>query len=250
MTAALPQREPKLGTWLTVSTVAHLLLAWGLASLQLTPLSETSAPVYYVDVVNLPVASPQAGTPAVAPSPPLAPPAPIAPKEMRLPTPAPATAKKQEAARPPQPAAAASEARAFEERLAKLSDQADARHQAAALEALQKRTAPGRPPAGMPGGTGNQAGSEYAAYLQSRLHDAFKLISPPTGKKVEVVVRLTIGSKGQIVRQRIERTAADRAFMDAVQLAIETAGKNFPPPPGGREFEHGFIFRPLGVRTQ
>jgi colicin import membrane protein len=139
-------------------------------------------------------------------------------------------------------------AKEFEERLARLEREAEARHEAAALDALKKRVAGGgKAPVGMPGATGKEAGSDYGSYIQSRLRDAFKTTIASQSKNPEVVVRLTIDRSGRISRSRLERSTGDKVFEDAVMRAIAKAEQNFPPPPRGEEFEQGFIFKPQGV---
>ena len=99
----------------------------------------------------------------------------------------------------------------------------------------------------MPGGTGKEAGSDYASYIQSRLRDAFKTTIAYASKAPEVVLRLSIDRTGHVTKSRIERSNGDALFEDAVLKAVSKAEKSFPPPPGGGEFEQGFIFKPQGV---
>jgi colicin import membrane protein len=234
-----------------VSLLVHLTMFVILTRANFFPgIKYPEAPVYYVDVVNLPVASPQAGTPAAAP----APPAPVtpprsAPREMTLPAPTPAKQKPAIAPAKVKPQKTAPEtAREFEKRLTQLERESEARHEAEALDALKKRAeAGGRTPAGMPGATGKEAGSDYASYIQSRLRDAFKTTIASQSKNPEVVVRLTIDRTGRLVRSRLERSSGDKVFEDSVMRAIAKAEQTFPPPPRGGEFEQGFIFKPQGV---
>ena len=111
---------------------------------------------------------------------------------------------------------------------------------------IAARTA-GNSPAGMPGGTGNQAGSDYAAYVQSRLRDSFALTIAWQAKKPMVAVRLLIDAKGVLTSYKIEKSSGDAVFEDAVYRAVQLAKKSFPPPPGGKEFSYGFVFKPEGV---
>ncbi len=236
------------------SAIVHLTVCILLVAFRF-PAHFNEAPVYYVDVVNLPVAHPQAGTPGEAspgPKSPTAPPLPAspAPREMTLPAkPAGKTPPRPATVASPKKTESAESDREFEERMAKMEQRAAAGHEAAALDALRKRVA-GKGAAGMPGGTGNEAGSDYIAYLKSRLHDAFKLQSPPQTKNTEVVIHIVIDNKGRIVRRQVVKATGDKMFMTDVMLAIDIAGKNFPPPPGGRTFEHDFTFQPGGVKTK
>ena len=215
---------------------AFVFLVWlGGLSPQLGPVQTT----YYVDVVNLPVANPQKGSPSpgpdareeVASAPQVGP--------MTVPRPSPplsATKGRQ------------SEAQKFEERLAKLEGKAEQQHQSAALESLRQRVSGGK--AGMPNATGNQAGSDYTAFIHSRLKDAFQRTISYQSKAPFVAVRLTIGPDGRILRRRTEKTSGDRMFENAVQSAITMAEAKFVPPPGRTSYEGTFIFRPQGVIQQ
>lgn len=249
MTRLLQRKETGLGRMVAVSTVLHLAFYFFLLKFHFPQPYPKEGPIYYVDVVNLPVAHPQAGTPSAGGegAPPAAPPA-AAPREMALPAttkvPPPPLKKLEE------PVRTAEEAREFEKRLAGLERAAEAKHEAAALEAIRRRAAgSGRPGerAGMPGATGTEAGSDYASYIQSRLKDAFSATIAFQSKNPEVVIRLTIDRSGRVTATRIERSSGDRVFEGAALRAISKAEKGFPPPPGGTAFEHGFIFRPQGV---
>ncbi|MCM2357576.1 MAG: TonB C-terminal domain-containing protein [Geobacteraceae bacterium] len=230
------------------SAVVHLAIWFFLLQVSLSTHFK-EAPVYYVDLLNLPVASPQAGRPDVAPgatssSPAPPPPTPPQPRGMTLPAKAPA---RPTAATPARQTDPAETAREFEERIARLEQEAAARHQEAALAALRKR-ADGKGPAGIPGAAGTEAGSDYASYVRSRLEDAFRredAFRTDPGKVV--IVRLTIDRTGRIVNQRYEQRSNDRLFDDAVARAIARAEREFRRPPGGGQFEHGFVFRPQGV---
>jgi len=239
------------GAPLTLSFVMHLALFFiiSYSGLILAP-SLREAPVYYVDVVNLPVAHPRLGNPAVAGSQTGAVPQPPAPPQaMQLP--AKPTPTGTPAAKTPAKAAPEETSREFEERLKQLERNAEARHQAAALEALKNRAAgTGKGPAGMPTGTGTEAGSDYASYLHSRLQDAFRSTIAYQSKNPQVVVRLTIARNGRLLRYRIERSSGDRIFEASVIETITRAEKTFPPPPGGKEFEQGFLFKPQGIGKQ
>lgn len=234
---------------IAASALCHLALYFSLVTFHFNWLgTPKEAPVYYVDVVNLPVAHPQAGSPTASDMAQAPHPSPQ-PQEMKLPAKAgmkPATPAVPDKGGKPTPAGES--AREFEERLARLEREAEARHEAAALESLRKRAAgSGKTPVGMPGATGSEAGSDYASYLQSRLKDAFKTTIAFQSKNPEVVVRLTIDRSGRVVRFLMERSSGDKVFEDAVARAVGKAEKTFPPPPNGGTFENGFVFRPQGV---
>ena len=150
--------------------------------------------------MNLPVADPRAGSPTqtgnedkIAPPPPASPvmTSPAAPTKV-MPGKKPSTAPVAESA-------------AFQERMAKLEGKVDAQRQAAAFEALRKKVA-ARGKVGMPRGTGTEAGSDYTAYLHSRLKDAFRETISFQSKNPFVMVRLTIDGDGRIIRTRFEKS--------------------------------------------
>jgi len=202
------------------------------------------APVYYVDILDLPVANPQAGTPAGGKNPPApSPPAPPKPQQMALPAKSPA---RKMVTTPPKKPEPVESAREFEEKIARLERDVEARHAAAAIEAL-KKGGKAKGTAGMPGATGTEAGSDYASYIQSRLKDAFRTTIAFQSKNPQVVVRIAISRSGHVVRIRTERSSGDKVFEDSVMRAIAKAEKTFTPPPAGEEFETGFVFRPQGV---
>ncbi|QSV46690.1 TonB family protein [Geobacter benzoatilyticus] len=249
MSRTRPPRDTGLGWGFAVSFAIHASLAAFILFFRFSSPAPLETPVYYVDVVNLPVASPQAGSPSTGGTPE---PATIAPPpqpaEMALPrkhTMAKAVAPKNSASSRESDAN-----RAFEERMAKLQEAIEERRQEAALDALRRKAAgSGRKPerVGTPGGTGKEAGSDYASYIQSRLTDAFQSTIAHQSKTPEMVVRLTIDAGGRVIRKRIERSSGDRIFDESVFKAIDRAEKTFVPPPGGGEFEYGFIFKPQGV---
>ena len=235
-----------------ISFLCHLAVAsvifWLNADLVFHPAEE---PVTYVDMVTLPVASPQAGTPAPAQEKSQQPAAAPAP----APAPAPAMAlpaAKPKAKLPPpvkgkpeKPVPPVEDGREFNQRLEKIERQAEEKRQAEVLARLKKGS--GKAVVGMPGAKGTQAGSDYASYIQSRLKDAFKDVIASQTSTPQVLVRITIGADGRITNYRVEKKSGDPVFDDAVSRAVTLAGRYFKPPPGGLPFERVFRFKPEGV---
>jgi colicin import membrane protein len=251
MTTRQSTFDSTFGVSLIVSTVIHLavflLLIW---SGQLFPASTPVQETYYVDVVNLPVASPRAGSPSQRGNDAEAPPLPAPEKSMIMPaSQKPASSPLQQPAqKTTEKGKTTSESTAFEDNLAKLQGKAEAQQQQAALERLRRKVAAtGSGRAGMPGASGTEAGSRYEDYLKSRLEDALKKTSSFSTKNPVVVVQLTIGINGQISRQKIERSSGDHTFELAVLRAIEIVGETLNPPPNNRAFEGGFIFKPREI---
>jgi colicin import membrane protein len=242
-----PQRQTA-GLWLMTccSAVLHLIVYVIVLNFHF-PVHFKEAPIYYVDVINLPVANPQAGTPGTTASLPAQPQPEVQPRprEMTLPAKSAIPPPARQAAATPTKTEAPETGREFEERIARLEHESGARHAAAALEASKNKVSKGT--VGMPGATGSEAGSDYASYIHSRLMDAFKTTIALQSKNPEVVMRITISRAGRILRIRMERSSGDKIFEDAVSRAIVKAEKSFVPPPKGVEFETGFVFRPQGI---
>jgi colicin import membrane protein len=132
--------------------------------------------------------------------------------------------------------------------MAKLASKAEEQRQAAALESLRRKLAGTK--TGMPNALGNQAGSDYTAYLHSRLKDAFRETISYQSAAPFAVVRLTIDADGRILRTRFERSNGDKLFESAVQRAITLAEQRIVPPPGRTSYEGTFVFKPQGVTQQ
>lgn len=248
-----------MGASFVISTVIHLavfllLLWWG----ELFPPTMAVQETYYVDVVNLPVANPRVGSPtqkgdsAEAPPPPQAPEPPLSmPPPPRLNpkgrTATTATTGKAEKAEKSDNRDATSDT-AFAEKMAKLESRAASQQEEATLERLRKKLkATGSGRAGMPTGGGSEAGSDYTAYVQSRLKDAFYQTINYTSKNPEVLIHLYIDTDGKVTRQKIEKTSGDGTFELAVQRAIEKAGDKLVPPPNHKVFEGMFRFTPKSI---
>lgn len=243
-TVTLQRHNGDLRMMVGVSAVIHVAVFLLLTGFHLSP-RFTAAPVYYVDILDLPVANPQAGRSAGNETP-LPSPQPAQPvlREMTLPA-------KPHPKQPPVPAKPepTRTARDVEERIARLENEAAARHQAAAIDALRKKGT-ARAPAGMPGATGTEAGSDYASYIKSRLEDEFRTTISFQSRNPEVIVRLVISRQGRVVRQQVIRSSGDRIFEDAVTRTIMKAERNFVPPPTDREFEITVKFSPRGIGKQ
>ncbi len=233
-------KDAGLGVSITLSVTLHVaafvfLVWWQHLMPDLGPVQTT----YYVDVVNLPVADPRSGSPTQTGNEEVPAPQTPAPAAMT----APAAPAKPVAGKKPVPAG---ESAAFKDRLAKLEGKVDAQRQAAAFEALRKKVAAqGR--VGMPRGTGSESGSDYTAYLHSRLKDAFRETISYQSTNPYVMIRLTIDGNGRIIRTRIEKSSGDKAFELSVTRAITLAEQAIVPPPNRSVYEGAFVFKPQGV---
>lgn len=250
MIARQATADTGLGVSFILSTVIHLavfllLIWWGGLAPENLPLQET----YYVDVVNLPVAAPRAGSPTqegndleqTAPSPR------VPENAMTMPAP-PKPDIRAKTATPNKGNETKADSASFAERMAKLERKAEAQAEAEALARLQKKVkSAGSGRSGMPTGSGTQSGSDYTAYIQSRLKDAFRETISYTSKNPKMVVRIFIDTDGRIARRNTEQSSGDRVFEISVQRAIDQASEKFPPPPDHKVFEGVFVFRPQGI---
>lgn len=240
-------KDPGLGIATALSVLFHVaafafMIWWQL----LTPAPGPVQTTYYVDIVNLPVADPRAGSPVQVGNEEeaAAPPPPTTPSAMTSPT---APAKVMPGKNPS--VAPVADSTAFQERMAKLEGKVEAQRQAAAFETLRKKVA-ARGKVGMPRGTGTEAGSDYTAYLHSRLKDAFRETISFQSKSPFVMVRLTVDGDGRIIRTRFEKSSGDKVFELSVSRAITLAEQTIVPPPGHSVFEGAFVFKPQGVSQQ
>lgn len=242
------KRDAGFGVSFFISTVIHLavflLVLWW--SRFAPPM--TRQEIYYVDVLNLPVADPRAGSPTQkGDDTEQAPPVRSGEGSMALPAPP----KPEVAGKVAKPAAkentAGSEAEALAEKMAKLESKVEARQQEEALARLRNKVKSGSGRSGMPAANGQEAGSDYTAYIQSRLKDAFRETISYSSKNPEMVVRLFIDSDGKLSRRKAERSSGDRTFEIAVLRAIDLASEKFTPPPTHKVFEGVFVFKPQGI---
>ena len=241
-----PKKDFGLVVAITCSLLAHVVFFAGFSFLNFFRSAQANTvPVYYVDMVNLPVADPRSGSPSERGAD-ASPVAPETSKEMQSPAtppqkaPAPIPDKKI-----PEPRAETE--KEFRERFARLEKKVEGQHTESVLDKLRQKVAASSGRAGMPGGTGVEAGSDYGSFIQSRLRDAFEKTISSSGRNPMVVVRLTINRTGKVIGYRIERTTGDKVFEDSVSRAVYLAEEDFPPPPGRKEFQQGFIFKPEGV---
>lgn len=242
------KKERGLGISIAGSFFLHAALLASFSAIGLYPsIKQSAEPVYYVDIANLPVANPRSGSPGGEAAEASPPPKAQQQEAMRVP---PSAAKPVPSKASKTPAKDDS-SKDFQERLAKLERKVGRQHAESAMDELRKRVAAqGGGRSGMPGGTGTEAGSDYASYIQSRLRDAFKMTIAHQSRKPEVVVQMFISRYGKLSSYRILRSSGDKVFEDAVARAIHIAAENFPPPPNRKEFQQGFIFRPEGLEKK
>jgi len=245
-------QHDKTARWTFILSVSmHLLTVLVFNSAHFFRPALHEATPYYVDIVSLPSIDPAPAGSESLPAP--APPPPAAQQPIPAQKPAMALPAKQPPAKPAAPSAVPDqsareqEAREFSERMNRLEHDSAAKHQAEALAALQKRAAEKKAASGSQA-PGSNKGSDYGAYIQSRLKDALESTIAHREKKPETAVRLYIDKTGKLVRFVMVQPSSDKLFNDSVIRAIEKAKTSFLPVPSGTGFDKLYVFSPQEVK--
>jgi colicin import membrane protein len=214
-------------------------------------------PVYHVDLVNLPVANPQAGRPDARPQPPKPAPkvaeAPPPPKQeaVRLPEPAkapppkpapsvPKTAPKPPPSTKPTPAPkpSAREEAAAQERIEQMrarQEMEDLKKRMADIAARDSRAAApvADVPLGMPTGRGSEAGVDEKTWLQAFFKQNWRLSEyQVTRRDLQAVARVVYSPEGELLDYSLT-SSGDAIFDDSVKRAL-LKEKKLPFAPGRR----------------
>ncbi|NJD91831.1 MAG: TonB C-terminal domain-containing protein [Geobacter sp.] len=244
--------DPKPGRFILFSLVLHLCVAtlFSAAGLLKPRLKEVTP--YYVDIVSLPTVAPPptATEPPAAPVQPAMQAAPPAAAKASPAKPAMTLPGKSSPAKPtagPSQESREQESREFAERMSRLEYGSEARHQAAALAALQKKAADKRAATTQGGG---DKGVDYGAYIQSRLKDALASTIVYRTKSPETAVHIYIDKSGRLARYVVEKASNDKLFNDSVIRTIEKAKVDFPPTPTPAGFDKLFVFSPQEVTNK
>jgi hypothetical protein len=239
--------EPKLGRAFLVSFFLHVFILLLFSGVILPHFGKDRPPVYYVDLVNLPVENPQAGRPDAAPKKSVQ-------KKADKRTSAAAEKKSAAAVRKPtvkkstpQKAAAMVEESGPSDadiaaRIAQMQQREDRRKEIddlkqklAALAADDTRGEEAAPdaPVGVPDGTGDEEGVSRLLWLQAYLKQQWALSEyQVTRLDLEAVVFLEYDKKGQMTDFRFLEKSGDRIFDDSVKAAILKSRQQNIPAPG------------------
>lgn len=244
------QRDRTAGWTLTLSLTLHLLVVFVFTNTDIFRSGLIESTPYYVDIVSLPSPDPApAGSETSAPAPPAAParqPAAAQKPVMSLPAkqlPSPPITSSPS----PDQRQRDQEAREFSERMSRIEQSSDARHESEALASLQKKVS--KKKAGLPTASGIDTGSDYGAYIQSRLKDALSSTMVYRSQKPEAAVQIYIDRTGKLIKYVIVRPSSDKLFNNSVIRTIEKAKTEFPPVPSGRGFDKLYVFSPQEVKN-
>lgn len=233
----------------------HLLVILLFAGVLMPHMRQEKRPVYIVDLVNLPVANPQAGRPDARPAakkPESKPqPAPVAAKPAPKPEPKPVPKvepkpqpKPQPAAKPaPKPAAkpaAKPQPKAdYQDTLSaidKLKRQQEIDRLKQTLAAMQtndeRQSSAVKAPLGEEKGTGTEEGVAYDTWLHQFLKDAWALSKYQVSRPdLEARVLIIFDARGYLKDYRFLKHSGEDRFDDSVAQAIRKLDR-LPNPPG------------------
>lgn len=245
--------DPNPGRMIVISLLLHLAAILICSNTEIFRPALREATPYYVDIISLPELAPAPTGPEATPAP-AAPAEPAATATPAAPPPKPVMTLPGKPASPAPPPASpfaapdgrGQEAAEFAQRMSRLERSSEAKHQAEALATLQRRINSNKG-AGGAAASGTNKGSDYGAYIQSRLKDALAANLVYRSKAPEAAVRLFIDKKGKLVRYVMERPSTDKLFNDSVIRTIEKAKSQFPPTPTAAGFEKLYVFNPQEV---
>jgi len=235
--------------WMILTSLSlHLLLFFLFSNIALFRPKLYEATPYYVDLVSLPAADPSPAMQAAEPASraPATPSQPATQPVMSLPVKSGAKSSQAPTTSEPTGKTAGKDALDFLDRLSRLEHKSEARHQAAALESLKRKSAASSQ-TGAVAGTGGNSGSDYGTYIQSRLKDALATTIVYRTRQPETAVHLYIDRQGKLVRTVMITPSKDKLFNDSVIRAVEKEKVDFPPPPKGAGFDKLFVFSPQEV---
>lgn len=246
--------EPKLGRMLGVSLALHLVLVLVFAGELMPRGKRDSRPVYVVDLINLPVANPQAGRPdatlqtkqvqpVVEPAP--APKPKPAPQPQPAPAPKPVAKAKPQSKPTPQPKPAPAPAKPtppkvdYQDTLSaidRLKRQKEIEQLKQTLAGLQNQdtrgAAPIKAPLGETTGSGSEAGVGRQSWLQEYYKQAWSLSKYQVSRlDLATTVQVVFDARGYLRDYRMLNKSGDQRFDDSVTQAVRSL-ERLPQEPG------------------
>lgn len=83
----------------------------------------------------------------------------------------------------------------------------------------------------------------YLGLITAKVRSAWAVPEGFVDWSAKAVIRLKIDGQGRVLSAKVEEPSGNPVFDRSVLQAIYKA-EPFPPPPGGKEMEVGFVFRP------
>jgi colicin import membrane protein len=238
--------EPKLGRAFLVSFFAHLFIVLIFSGLILPRFDSDRPPVYYVDLVNLPVERPQAGRPDAAQKKETKKKADkksstkakkdvaASVKKETVKTAAPEKAEAAVEESGPSDADIATKIARMQQKDERKKEREALKQKLAALATQDSRGEDAAPdaPVGVPDGTGDEVGISWQLWLQAFLKQQWALSEyQVTRLDLEAEVFIEYDSNGQMTDFRFLEKSGDRIFDDSVKAAILKSRQLPKPPP-------------------
>lgn len=248
--------EPKFSRMLGASLILHLVVVLVFTGVLIPRMKTESRPVYVVDLVNLPVANPQAGRPDATPKQKPAPPAPkpkpvVTPKPKASPKPAPKPKPKpQAAAKPaakPAPKADYQDALSAIEKLKRQKEIEQLKQSLSAMASQDTRQVEAvKAPLGEVTGSGSEAGVGRQTWLQAYYKQVWSLSKYQVSRlDLAASVLVVFDARGYLRDYRVVEESGDQRFDDSVTQAIRSL-EQLPDEPGQKvEFTIHFNLKEL-----
>jgi len=237
--------EPRFASMLGISLGVHLLVVMLFAGVLIPRMDRDPRPVYVVDLVNLPVANPQAGRPDARPAPPKPAPKPEAPAKVVRPEPKPepkpqpkpepkpvAKTPPKPAAKPkplpkPEPKASYQDTLSAIEKIKRQKEIDQLKQSLATLQNQDTRQLPAvKAPLGEEKGTGTESGVGLGLWLQSYYKQAWSLSKYQVSRiDLETVVSVSFDARGFLKNYTVEKSSGDDRFDASVTQAVRSLEK-------------------------
>ncbi len=236
--------EPKLGRAFLISFGLHFLIFLLFSGLILPHFGRDRRPVYYVDLVNLPVERPQAGRPDASPKKSVKKKAAKKSSSVVEKSAPVAVSKKTTDKSGPSDADISARIAAMQKKKQSRQEIEELKQRLAALATADTRGEDAVPaaPIGMPDGTGDQVGPSYLAWLQAYLKQQWALSEyQVTRLDLEAEVRIVYDANGRMTDFKFLEKSGDRIFDDSVKSAI-LKSRELPKPPPVSRWEVDVVF--------
>lgn len=266
-TSRTRSRTPGIGRMLLLSFILHVVVFLLFAGFVVPRIKEDTKPVYYVDLINPPVANPRAGRPdtpvakkkipakkkkkAAIKKPPVIPPpvkktvpvvkkvveaVPIAQPRVTTPKKVAPTFTPVETVPDSNPMDAIEQMRR-KQRIAELKEK---------LSRLA--TEPSTAPVGVVGGSGDQVGVDFDGWIKSFLSQAWALPAHYRQRGLVATMSLRFNRQGQLVYSEMTRTSGDNFFDASVKRAVQQL-QRLPNEPK-KQLELSVTFDPREMLAQ
>ena len=241
--------EPKLGRAFLISFGLHFLIFLLFSGLILPHFGRDRRPVYYVDLVNLPVERPQAGRPDAAPKKSVKKKAAKKSSSVVKKSSSVSVSQKGPVKSGPSDADINAKIAAMQQKKQSRQEIEDLKQKLAALATADTRGEDAAPdaPIGMPEGTGDEVGIDQMLWLQAYLRDKWALSEyQVTRLDLEAKVLIEYDQKGRLIDFRFLEKSPDEVFNNSVKSAIlKSQQLPLPEPVPYRKVEVEFNLKDL-----